>query len=141
MTEIERCIDEQRRCRDYLDGPGEDKAGAWMGMTDWLMEEAILRTDLPKPYYDDGKGIVIYHGVDSVVKYESWDRKRATNRLRNTSANAWRRKLAKSIGATRAILLRLSLGDRGRFGCIPLLVHAYCVVAQGLSGTISTETR
>ena len=59
--EIQRCIDEQRVCRQYLDGGGPDRDGAWAGLTDWQMEEAILRSELPKPYYDDGKGIVIYN--------------------------------------------------------------------------------
>lgn len=62
MTPLERCLAEQARCRDYLNGPGDDKDGAWAGLCDWHMEEAILMSELPKPYYDDGKGIVIYHG-------------------------------------------------------------------------------
>lgn len=52
--EVERCIEEQRRCRAYLDEhgftapPGEKAidggtAGAWAGLCDWTMEEAILR--------------------------------------------------------------------------------------------------
>ncbi len=53
MTDLDRCIAEQRACRDYLDGPGEDKSGAWMGLTDWTMEEAILRSENQIPTYDE----------------------------------------------------------------------------------------
>lgn len=45
LTQLERCIDEQRKCKEYLDGDGPDKAGAWRGLCDWLMEEAVIRTE------------------------------------------------------------------------------------------------
>lgn len=40
--EIARCIREQRRCAAHIRAHGFD-IGAWMGITDFLMEEAILR--------------------------------------------------------------------------------------------------
>ncbi len=53
-TEIARCIDEQRKCADYLAGHmdpakvamygDQDAAGAMRGAEDWLMEECILRS-------------------------------------------------------------------------------------------------
>jgi len=48
MTPLDRCLVEQARCREYLNGPGEDKEGAWQGVTDWHMEEVILMTDFPQ---------------------------------------------------------------------------------------------
>ena len=39
---IARCIREQRRCAKYIRDNGFD-AGAWQGICDWTMEEAILR--------------------------------------------------------------------------------------------------
>lgn len=55
--EIARCIREQRRCAQYLRDhrfagpPGESAidggtAGAWAGLCDWSMEEAILRLEI-----------------------------------------------------------------------------------------------
>ena len=46
MDELNRCIQEQRACRAYLDGPGKDRDGAWAGMRDWLMEECVIRLEL-----------------------------------------------------------------------------------------------
>jgi hypothetical protein len=43
FLEIARCVEEQARCKEYLDAHGHD-AGAWMGLEDWTMEEAILRS-------------------------------------------------------------------------------------------------
>lgn len=42
---LARCLIEQRRCRRYLRSGGPDAAGAWMGLTDWAMEEVILRQE------------------------------------------------------------------------------------------------
>jgi hypothetical protein len=44
-TEIERCISEQSSARAYLDSDGPDKAGAWQGLCDWLMEETLIRLE------------------------------------------------------------------------------------------------
>ena len=45
MTPLEQAIAEQRACRAYLDGPGEDRDGAWAGMKDWLLEECVIRLE------------------------------------------------------------------------------------------------
>ena len=48
MTETDplcRILDEQRECADYLLSDAPDKAGAWLGLCDWLMEEAIVRLE------------------------------------------------------------------------------------------------
>ena len=42
---LTRILREQAACRAYLDGDGEDKAGAWAGLCDWVMEETILRLE------------------------------------------------------------------------------------------------
>ena len=42
---LARCLIEQRRCRRYLRAGGPDAAGAWQGLTDWAMEETILRQE------------------------------------------------------------------------------------------------
>lgn len=47
MTDLARILAEQRACADYLGGDGTDKEGAWLGLCDWLMEEAILRLESP----------------------------------------------------------------------------------------------
>ncbi len=39
MTELDRILEEQRSCRDYIASGGEDKAGAWAGLADWMWEE------------------------------------------------------------------------------------------------------
>ena len=44
-SEIARCIAEQRAAADYIASGGNDTAGAWMAVCDWLAEEAILRTE------------------------------------------------------------------------------------------------
>ena len=44
--DLVHCLEEQRRCRAYLDGPGLDKAGAWQGVCDWMMEECIIRLEM-----------------------------------------------------------------------------------------------
>lgn len=31
---LARCLREQAECKAYLDGPGEDKSGAWMALCD-----------------------------------------------------------------------------------------------------------
>ena len=41
----ERILAEQASCRGYLDGDGPDKAGAWAGLCDWLMEEALTHPE------------------------------------------------------------------------------------------------
>jgi hypothetical protein len=56
VTPIDRCIDEQRSCADYLAGNIEadkvatygtqDQRGAMRGAEDWLMEECILRAEV-----------------------------------------------------------------------------------------------
>ena len=45
MSDLARCIREQRECRDYVASGGPDSAGAAAGLGDWLMEEAIIRQD------------------------------------------------------------------------------------------------
>jgi hypothetical protein len=42
---LARCIAEQQRAREYLDGDGDDKAGAWKGLTDEIMEECLIRLE------------------------------------------------------------------------------------------------
>ena len=41
-SDLERVLAEQAECRDYLNGDGENKSGAWAGVTDWHMEEALI---------------------------------------------------------------------------------------------------
>ena len=36
------CLRNQAACKAYLDGDGEDKAGAWAGLCDWVMEECLI---------------------------------------------------------------------------------------------------
>ncbi len=48
MTDLACCIAEQGRCKAHLDKHGHDD-GAWQGVTDWLMEEAILRLETIPP--------------------------------------------------------------------------------------------
>jgi len=43
--ELARCVREQEAAKVYLDGDGPDKDGAWKGLTDWLMEEALIRLE------------------------------------------------------------------------------------------------
>jgi len=66
MTPLERCLDEQAQCRDYLDGDGDDKDGAWAGVCDWHMEEAILMSELKAPFP--------WFGGKSRVAHVVWDR-------------------------------------------------------------------
>lgn len=40
---IKYAISQQAECKAYLDGDGPDKAGAWEGLCDWVMEECLLR--------------------------------------------------------------------------------------------------
>jgi hypothetical protein len=40
--EISICHRNQADCKAYLDGDGEDKAGAWAGLCDWLIEECLI---------------------------------------------------------------------------------------------------
>ncbi len=49
MTELDRILEEQRRCRDYLMSEGEDKAGAWQGLADWAAEEVLSTSVVPLP--------------------------------------------------------------------------------------------
>lgn len=42
MTELERCLQEQRACVEYILSDGPDKRGAWQGLEDWVAEEALL---------------------------------------------------------------------------------------------------
>jgi hypothetical protein len=42
QKEIERCRAEQKRCRDHILNGGGDLYGAWLGLSDWFMEELIL---------------------------------------------------------------------------------------------------
>jgi hypothetical protein len=44
-TDLARCLAEQAECRAYLDSDGPDKAGAWRGLCDWLMEETLIRLE------------------------------------------------------------------------------------------------
>ena len=46
---LARCLREQAEARAYLDGEGPDKDGAWRGLCDWLMEEALIRLELVLP--------------------------------------------------------------------------------------------
>jgi hypothetical protein len=39
---LEICLRNQAACKAYLDGDGEDKAGAWAGLCDWVMEECLI---------------------------------------------------------------------------------------------------
>ena len=55
-TELEWCLNQQRKCRTYLDGDGPDKTGAWMGLCDAMMEEAISRLNFAKETADIGLG-------------------------------------------------------------------------------------
>ena len=60
---LARCLREQRACRRYLRAGGPDAAGAWMGLTDWAMEEVLIRTgraefgDRARPASDDTGGL------------------------------------------------------------------------------------
>ncbi len=52
MTPMERILEEQRTCRDYIiEGKGPDTDGAWRGLEDWVAEECLLRNESS----DDGK--------------------------------------------------------------------------------------
>ena len=42
-ADLAQCIEEQRKCTDYLKGDGPDKAGALRGLEDWIMAEVLLR--------------------------------------------------------------------------------------------------
>jgi len=44
MSDLERCGREQQECGDYIRGGGPDQRGARQGAEDWLMEEALLRS-------------------------------------------------------------------------------------------------
>ena len=44
QVEIDRCLAEQRRAADELAAGAADRRGWWQAVTDWLMEEAILRS-------------------------------------------------------------------------------------------------
>lgn len=60
---IERCNAEIERINAEVARGGlndGDRWGATIGEADWEAEKRIM-SELPKPYYDDGKGIVIYH--------------------------------------------------------------------------------
>jgi len=56
---IDRCIAEQAGCAEYIATGGPDAVGAMRGAEDWIMEEAIMRSTTPKPYYEHA-GITIY---------------------------------------------------------------------------------
>lgn len=43
--DLDRCLREQRECREYLAGDGPDKAGALDGLYDWLAEEVLIRLE------------------------------------------------------------------------------------------------
>jgi hypothetical protein len=45
MTDLARCLAEEAECAAYLRGDGPDKAGAWMGLCDWMAEEAMIRME------------------------------------------------------------------------------------------------
>ena len=45
MDDIERCLDEQRACLEYLQGDGPDKRGAYAGLCDWIAEECLIRLE------------------------------------------------------------------------------------------------
>ena len=48
MSEIDRCIEEQRKAAAAFRDeslPADERAGAWMAVTDWLLAEAILRLE------------------------------------------------------------------------------------------------
>lgn len=40
---LERCLREQRECRDYILQGGPDTRGAWQGLEDWVAEEIEIR--------------------------------------------------------------------------------------------------
>ncbi len=42
MTELDRILEEQRKCRDYIASDGPDQEGAWAGLADWVAEEIEL---------------------------------------------------------------------------------------------------
>jgi hypothetical protein len=52
---VAQCIQEQSECKAYLDGPGLDQDGAWLGMCDWIMEECLIRLNLME---DDTVGAI-----------------------------------------------------------------------------------
>ena len=48
MSEIDRCIEEQRKAAAAFRDeslPADERAGAWMAVTDWLLAEAIYRLE------------------------------------------------------------------------------------------------
>ena len=48
MSEIDRCIEEQRKAAAAFRDeslPADERAGAWMGLCDWVLEETILRLE------------------------------------------------------------------------------------------------
>ncbi len=64
--DLQRCMDEQARCAEYLAGEGPDRAGAIMGASDWLGEEVLIRKDLRAPFP--------WFGGKSRVAHVVWDR-------------------------------------------------------------------
>lgn len=54
---LERTIQEQTICADYLKGYGQDKSGAKMGLADWVMEEALIREEVAYQEFLEGKRI------------------------------------------------------------------------------------
>ena len=45
MSDLARCLREQRECQQYVTSGGPDSAGAAAGLGDWIMEESIIRQD------------------------------------------------------------------------------------------------
>jgi hypothetical protein len=43
--ELARILSEQKGCAAYLLSGRPDKAGAWAGLADWVMEEVIIKSE------------------------------------------------------------------------------------------------
>lgn len=64
MSDIARCLAEQRECRDYiLEHRGDDTDGAWLGMSDWVTEEVLVRAESFKHDELHGEDIRSLRGV------------------------------------------------------------------------------
>ena len=46
QLQIQRCIEEQNAAAVYLRSDGSNKKGALLWVSDWLMEEVILRLEM-----------------------------------------------------------------------------------------------
>ena len=42
---LQNCLREQAECAAYIQSGGPDHSGAWQGLSDWIMEEILIRKD------------------------------------------------------------------------------------------------